>query len=361
MDVVPTATGARLVGRYLYVRGLASLTILDVADPLHPRTMSRLAMPADANGVEDPDTDGNILLWARPTGAGADGAGELYVVDVRDKTAPTIVGYLSGEVAHTYECVLDCRWAYEGQTGGIIDLRDPTEPQRLKRPWSAGLFFVNPPPMYESYDAHDVTEVAPGLILTASTPMYLLDARADPRRPKVLAVSDGSPHSFGGVAWPNGARDRFVISWSEAFQAPRCEIRDAGKDTSLDSAFKTWDARDWRSGAFTGLDRYYIQNGTYLDGEPAFSGGPPGVAGCSASWFDVHPTFENGGLIAAAATQHGVKFLRISDRGRFLRDPEYFLPHGGNVVAAYWVSKRIVYTTDAYRGIDILRYTGPLT
>ena len=358
---LPTATGGRLVGRYFYVRGLSNLEIYDVSKPLDPVRVGVLDLAAPCtDALEDPDTNGKILLFTvgcPTTRSGGTLSGDLHVIDVTDKTAPQVIATLGGQGSHTYSCILDCKWAYGSHNGNIVDLRDPSNPKVLKRSWSAQLSFFNPPGFYTEYKAHDVTEVAPGIILTASTPMYVLDARADPTRPQVVARSDGSPYSFGGTAWPNRGTNRIVLSWSEALQTPRCEMRDAGKNSSLDSAFKTWDSSGWkRTGLLTGSDVYYVDNGTYTDGEPAFSGGPPGVGGCSASWFDVHPDFDrNGGLVAHAASGHGVKFLDISRTGR-IAEKGYFLPHGGNTVAAYWITDEIVYTTDGHRGIDILRF-----
>ncbi len=358
---MPTATGARLLGKYFYVRGAGNLEIYDVSKPTAPVRVGALDVaPPCPDAVEDPDTNGKIFLFTSgcPTSRSVGTfSGDLYVIDVRDKAQPRVISTLEGQGSHTYTCILDCNWAYGSHNGNIVDLRNPRQPKLMKQSWSAQLSFFNPPGFYAAYNAHDLTEVAPGLLLTASTPMYLLDARKDPVRPTVLARSDGSPHSFGGTAWPNRGTNRIVLSWSEALQTPRCEMRDAGKGTSLDSAFKTWDASTWkRTGLLTGIDAYYIENGTYTDGEPIFSGGPPGIGGCSASWFDVHPDFDRkGGLVAHAASGHGTKFLQINERGR-IRERGYFLPHGGNTVAAYWITDEIVYTTDAHRGIDILRF-----
>jgi hypothetical protein len=239
-------------------------------------------------------------------------------------------------------------------------LRDPVHPKLMDQRWDAGLEFVNPPPFYTDTVAHDVTEIAPGRLLTASTPMYLLDVRKDVLHPRVLARSDGSPHSYGGTQWPGRGTDRFALSWSESLQPPRCEVRDSQRGTSMDSAFKTWDASQWReTGLLFGRDEFYIENGTQTNGEPVFSGGPPGFAGCSASWFDAHPDFDGGGLVALAATSHGTKFLEIDSNGQ-IEVVGWFLPHFGNAVAAYWITGEIVYVTDGYRGIDILRFEGDI-
>lgn len=352
----PTVTSGKLIGRYFYVTGLDGIAIFDVSDPPSPRLLSTLRFPGDMVAHEDVDTNGRILVTSVGTSPSSGTGGSLVVIDVSDKENPRVVSRVPQAAAHTYTCLLDCRWAYAGDTGLVVDLRDPSDPKVSPRRWNAGLPAFAPPLVYTSGGAHDVTEIRPGIVLTASVPMYLLDARKDPTRPRLMAQSDGSPHSFGGVAWPNNGRDAIGLSWSESYQPPRCEIRDAANGTSFESAFKTWDMRDVKTGLITGRDRYYVRNGTYVDGEPAYSGGPPGFAGCSASWFEPHPNFSRGGLVALAATSHGVKFLDVDRRGR-IEEVGYFLPHNGNAVSAYWITDRIVYSTDAYRGIDILRFT----
>jgi hypothetical protein len=99
------------------------------------------------------------------------------------------------------------------------------------------------------------------------------------------------------------------------------------------------------------LDRYRVQNGTYAD-VPAVN-----ALGCSAHWFEVHPTWSNGGLMALGYYEHGTHFLKVTNDGQ-IRRVGYFLPTAGSTSAAYWVTRNIVYAVDYTRGIDILRYTG---
>jgi len=193
--------------------------------------------------------------------------------------------------------------------------------------------------------AHDVTEVAPGMVLVASEPMVYLDARKDPVHPKVLAMSDGSPNSFHNVIWPRGAKDQLIMSTSEAIK-PRC--------TRPTAMFKTWDASRWKkTKTFTPLDEYLPENGTFTDGDPTVSAT---WYGCSAHWFEPHESFNNGGLVAGAFYSHGVRFLDIASDGK-IKEVGYFTPHGGATSAAYWITDEIVYSVDLNRGIDILRFS----
>jgi hypothetical protein len=55
--------------------------------------------------------------------------------------------------------------------------------------------------------------------------------------------------------------------------------------------------------------------------------------------------------------EHGTRFLQVTRKGK-IKERDWFLPIGGATSASYWVSKRIVYSVDYQRGVDILRYTG---
>lgn len=359
--------GATLRGRYLYVIGWGVLTIFDVSKPDAPRQVSQLPAQVSANSAElgsiadareDPDTNGTIL----PTliGLGPFLPKDLVIVDVSDKEAPEIIARLPvGTTAHTISCLDDCRWAY-GSDGQVVDLRDPKNPRLARGRWHDSLRFfptgISPSPV------HDVTEVAEDRVLTASVPMYLLNTR-DPLRPRVIAQSDSSPYSFGGVAWPHGPGSSLVISSSEpgAFTSPGCKARDATQGTSYDSAIATWDASHWRAnGIFSRIDSYFPSDGVFMDGDPPASA--TYESGCAASWFDVHPGFSDEGLVATAFFGNGVKFLHVSSEGQ-IEERGYWLPSTSTVfgsVDAQWIDSEIVYAISLDRGIDILRFTGEM-
>lgn len=115
----------------------------------------------------------------------------------------------------------------------------------------------------------------------------------------------------------------------------------------------TWDASRWReTREFSMIDEFRVSNGTMADGNPPANG-----AGCTAMWFDAHPTFRDGGLVVSGFFEHGARFLNVSSEGR-IREIGYFTPLGGATYATYWASDEIVYAVDLIRGIDILRFNG---
>lgn len=331
--------GARIVRDHLYLTTSRDLRIYDVSDAEAPRLTGELLLPQMPYfAEEDVDTNGKILLIDGPNGP----LSRLYIIDVENKSDPMIIGELRGEGAdqHTFTCVLDCTWAY-GSRGAVIDLRDPTRP-RYASDWRAGTPLTG-------RAAHDVTEVVPGRILTSSEPMMLLDARKDPRRPRAIALgeqpegTDALGHFWHvhGNEWPRRARDSFILTSGESL-GPRCE--ESG------GAFLTWDARRWRATrTFHVIDEYRPANGLYTEGNSA-------VNHLCSHWFDAHPRFKDGGLVAIGWYDHGIRFLDVSRRGG-INEVGYFVRPGSAMSAAYWVTEEVVYAVDYHYGLDVLRFS----
>lgn len=329
---VGTVTGARQVGDVLFVGGAKGFSIYDVSDPTDPKLLNTtFSGPRFPN--EDIDTNGKILLLSNQDTPVATG---LEVYDVTDRTDPALLGRVQGLKDHTFSCVLDCKWAY-GSRGAIIDLRVPSNPQ-LAGSWGASM----------PNDGFDVTEVSPGVVLTATRVIRLLDARKDPVNPKTIAIGSTSDNRLiHSNRWPRNGKDRFFLVQGETPLSQVCD-RDSG-------AFMTWDASNYRkTRTFRMIDEYRVKNGTYTDGNPAVNG-----LGCTAMWFQQHPSFHNGGLVVSGFFEHGTRFLHVDKRGK-ISEVGYFMPIGGNTIATYWISNKIVYSFDVQRGLDILEYSGSL-
>lgn len=319
-------TGARLVGDYLYVAGARSFSIYDVSDPEAPVLESVVATgPQFPN--EDVDTNGKILLISDQQVQAT-----LQIWNVEDKEDPVLLATMDNMRDHTFTCVLGCRYAY-GAGGSIVDLRKPAKPRYVGN-WS----------IFGPQNGFDTTEVSPGMVLTATPSIQLLDGRKDPTRPVTVAQGINPDNRLiHSVRWPNGGRERFFLVQGETPFSQRCEP-DSG-------AFMTWDTRNYkRMGTFRMADEYRVVNGTVTDGSP-----PANAAGCTTMWFQEHPDYRNGGLVAAAFFDHGTRFLEVARDGE-ISERGYFLPIGGETIATYWITDEIVYAIDITRGIDILRY-----
>jgi hypothetical protein len=329
------AAGGHLLGHYFYVNSSQDLEIYDVSDPANPQRVGILPLPETVQfPQEDVDTNGRILV----VGGGATAAlagGTLYVIDVEDKTNPQIIGQLAGAAQHTLSCVLDCSYVY-GSSGEIVDIRHPADPKIV------GDWAKNGP----AKSFHDVTEVKPGIIVTSTQPMEMLDARQDPVHPKLLAVGASKDNRFiHANLWPNNGTAKFLLVGGET--EGNCSDKGSG-------AFMTWDMSHWRrTHSFTMVDQFHEGNGLPTDGQS------PDNTYC-AHWIRPNETYDNGGLVAMAWYEHGTRFFNVSHSGQ-IKEVGYFLPFGTTEASSpYWITKRILYVVDYNRGIDIIKYTGKL-
>lgn len=354
-DDVGTAVDAVLHDDHLYVTTWRSFSIYDVADPERPRRLSSTDLgPAVYN--EQPQTNGEILLVSRdarylPPAPGVvppgSGGGALEIYDVRDKEDPRhLATYESVVRDHLWACVLDCAYAYSA-SGTILDLREPSAP-RVAGNWAEAA-------PYRPQRFHHILEVAPGIVMTGSLPMHILDARKDATHPALLASIEPRTTVPGAgvlmpetlparVSWPGATHGRLsVVTMESPFSGP-CNERSGDVQTFLTPG--------WRdAGTFTPADSYRIAtNGTFVDGRP-----PHSVLGCSAYGQDAHPSFGNaGGRVAVTFFEHGARILHVDRRGTITEEGG-FLPAAGNSAQPRWLSDELLYVVDMHRGIDILR------
>jgi hypothetical protein len=105
----------------------------------------------------------------------------------------------------------------------------------------------------------------------------------------------------------------------------------------------------------TPLDTWQTELNGVLAGGSADSKAPVTV-NCSSHWFDAR-----GGVAAVGWYEQGVRFLDYRAPAD-IRQVGYYIPANGSTWAAYWSptdpTEQIVYTADAYRGIDVLRIDG---
>lgn len=333
------AIGAVRHGKHLFVSGAESFSIYDITRPAEPVLVSSRDLGPHALN-EHPDTNGKILLLSRDLVP--QGRPTLEVWDVSDKADPARLGaFENPRIDHTWACVLDCSYAY-GSSGTIVSLADPAAPVAVGD-WRTS---VTPAPTR----FHGIDEVAPGLVLTASQPTVLLDARRNPATPTAAAVTD-APIGGGGVPsyahWPGEASDRFAL---ETIETPF-----SGPCTEDSGGLVTYDTLGYEeTGRFEIADEFRLtRNGTYTDGAP-----PANVVGCSAFGLAESEDWEEDGLVAMAAMEHGVRLLQVDADGR-ISEIGGFMGHG--TVAAYpvWGSRRILYVADVGRGLDVFRVAQP--
>jgi hypothetical protein len=339
-----SATGARLVGKYLYVTSWKNMTIYDVSNPEDPQLVSYTpwALPSTTDTTPDPHrfenedvpTNGKILIFSE-TGATLVGGGNnrYRVYDVSNKSAPVQIANVTGWGEHTMTCIMDCKYTY-GSSGRIIDLTNPADP-KLVGNWRTST---------GAGSAHDVREVAPGLVAVSSGQGPILDV-TDPVNPVRISVAAGTGSKPAHSTWWDG-QDRFLLGAQETNLNARCS------DTI--GATTTWDMTNFRSGSYDRLDTWRATSGILFDGSP-----PVNVLGCSSHWLEAAPNFSDGGIFAQGYYEHGTRFFYVNGAGK-LRQVGYFVPFGGSTSAVHWITDRIIYAIDYTRGIDIIRWNGAM-
>ena len=364
LNVLPQHTGTSggaLNGKYYYVTDPRGLYIYDVSKPASPRLTGRLLAAQTGTHAllaqEDPETNGKILLvnGVNPDAGSNHGAnGALLIIDVRDKKAPSLAGSMN-VYDHTWTCVLKCKYAI-GRTGYILDLRKPSKPKQIAN-WKEHV----EAPGY----MHDFTEVAPGRLIGSGQPSLYLDLR-NPKKPRELTRFDPGFHTLGyhGAAWPNGGKDPLLLMGAEV--APGGATAQAGSDCTDESihAVATYDARDvvksdkkyfrrggaYRNASFRKLSEWRVSGrGAYADGNA------PGHTLYCGHWFDPHPKWKAGGILALAHYDWGTRFLKVASNGK-MKEAGYFQPVLGHTASARWIDNEIVYVHDYRRGLEILRF-----
>ncbi|HYO61889.1 MAG TPA: hypothetical protein VEU29_08325 [Actinomycetota bacterium] len=340
-----TSTGVSIHKNYMYLTSWKAISIYDISDPENPTQTDSLPVGFMFENEDVEITpDANYLFFSETLPDQ-----QLHVYDIEDKTNIQLVTTVEGAGDHTFTCLLKCKWGY-GSEGTIINLADPADPKMVAAQGSEGSWHTK---IGLAGGAHDVTEVKPGfaIISTLSGPLMYIDA-TDPVNPKVLGLGEKPTEAylFHSGEWPNAGTDRWMLMQGEQNFQPRC-------DPEANGPFLVYDTQGWQNTrTFKLSDEYAVQNGTFTDGNPPANG-----LGCSAHWFESHPTFDNGGIVAMGYYEHGTRFFNITSKGK-IQEAGVFLPYAGSTSAAYWASKSpkndLVYAVDYTRGIDVLRYTG---
>ncbi len=390
-----TAGGAVLRDRQQFLitdgRGVSAY---DTSNPASPRLLDSLPLyQTTSSGMtagvalaqEDPSTDGRILLVDGTTNPAASPQGSLHIVDVSDASDLKVLSKVNVS-DHTWTCVsgqdatgnlVGCAYAY-GRTGHIVDLTDPAKPVKLPTTWRSSLGYgTNSNSPY----THDLTEIRPGLVMSAGVTSVLMDT-TDPTAPVLLnEIGDRNRFSalgYHSVEWARGGTDRFVVLGTEIAPAAVPGLPEAvdkelqntgGSDCEgANSVIEVWDASE----VLAALEQYAIDGdasavraaqfrkadsfdasgrGIFLDGKAAAS-----QLYC-AHWMELHPDFADGGLMAVAYYNRGTRFVQVGADG-VMSEIGWITPAEGYTGSPQWISDDIVYVMDYRRGLEVVRITG---
>jgi len=377
---VGLTTGARIVGDKMFVTSAKNISIYDISTPESPVRVGFIPNVSWEN--EEVPTNGKILAVASdfysampnclPNDVLSPGEapnGCIQYFDVRDPSNIREIGATQTK-NHTAECVLDCTWFY-GKAGTIVDARhaldDPASPTYYP-PTEVGSWttYLREHEGVDSKSCHHIREIRPGVLLTACRPFSVITVNpkdapgASPTTPQVLYTGEAAKFVHS-ARWPRAGKDKFLLTGGEENFNPQCESipDDDNRIVGNNSEFSVYQSNlnDDRSETAYDFDlKSQIEaagNGTYTDGKPIAN-----HLGCSVHWFQEHPTFKNGGLVALSEYEDGVRFLQVGKDGS-ITEQGFFAALGSSSSSPKWApSGDIVYSVDYDRGIDILRWKG---
>ena len=363
-------------GRYFYVTDPRGVYVYDVTTPTAPRRVGGIALFQTGTGAalaqEDPNSNGKILLVdAASTPVGT---AQLQVVDVSDPANLRVLDTVA-VTDHTWTCVSgtdaggatnSCAYAY-GRTGHIVDLTDPANARLLPTTWRKPVGYGD---RSNTPYAHDLTEIRPGLVMSAGSTAILMDT-TDPANPVRLTAIDrpGRFSSLGyhSVEWGRDGTERYLVAGTEI--APSGATNTAGSDCEGEnSVIETWDARAVKEGlsayasgasaadafsgrTFTKVDSYDAgSRGIFLDGEA-----PAHVLYC-AHWMELHPDFKRSGRMAVSYYDRGTRFVDVASNGT-MTEVGWITPADGYSGSPQWVSDNVVYIMDYRRGLEVVELT----
>jgi hypothetical protein len=350
-----TAAGMNFKDHYAYVSGWDGITVLDIARPASPQVVGALPLAHFEN--EDVDLCGETLLVANDREA-KDLGSILYVISIANRTAPSVVGVLplgltgngrgSGHIANFVKPDCSQAWIDGGDHVEVVDLTVPTAPRSLGKFESAASMSPN------FKVSHDTELDSTGTIWNVGgggAAGYRLTA--DPLTPQLLGTTGTAgrnPSPYNDFILHNSQRRGKTLLITEEDYIDTDEVPPGG--CRGQGKFETWDLSRLKNGAITPLGTWETElNGMFTGG--AVDSKAPVTVNCSSHWFDA-----KAGVAAVGWYEQGVRFLDYRSPTD-ITQVGYYIPVNGSTWAAYWSptdpNGEIVYTADAYRGIDVLR------
>ena len=359
LDHIPgTAAGMNFKGNYAFVSGWSGVTVLDISNPASPQIAGALPLPHFEN--EDVDLCGNTLTVVNDREA-QDLGSIMYVIDISKPTQPTIVGVLplgltgsgrgSGHISNFVKPDCSQAWVDGGNLVEVVDLTVPSAPRSLGK-------FESAASMSDAFKvSHDTELDSTGTVWNVGgggAAGYKLTS--DPLKPQLLATTGEAgrnPSPYNDFILHNSQRRGKTLLITEEDYIDTDEVPPGG--CRGQGKFETWDTSQMKSGTLTPQDTWETElNGMFTGG--AVDSKAPVTVNCSSHWFDAKD-----GVAAVGWYEQGTRFLKYSTPTD-IQQVGYYIPANGSTWAAYWSptdpNGEIVYTADAYRGVDVLKIDG---
>jgi hypothetical protein len=357
-----SAAGMNFKDHYAYVSGWGGITVLDIAKADSPQLVGLLPLPHFEN--EDVDLCGDTLIVVNDR-ATRDLGSIMYVVSIAKPTSPVVSAVLplgltgsgrgSGHIANFVKPDCSQAWVDGGDHVEVVDLTVPAAPRSLGK-------FESAASMSDAFKVtHDTELDSTGTAWSVGgggAAGYRLTA--DPLAPQLLGTTGTAgrnPSPYNDFILHNSQRRGKTLLVTEEDYIDTDEVPPGG--CRGQGKFETWDLSRLSKGAITPLGTWETElNGMFTGG--AVDSKAPVTVNCSSHWFDA-----KGGVAAVGWYEQGVRFLDYRTPTQ-ITQVGYYIPPDGSTWAAYWSptdpNGEIVYTADAYRGVDVLKIdSGGLT
>jgi hypothetical protein len=350
-----SAAGMTFKDHYAYVSGWGGLTVLDIAKADSPQVAGVLPLVHFEN--EDVDLCGDTLIVVNDREA-KDLGSILYVVSIANRTAPRVIAVLplgltgngrgAGHIANFVKTDCSQLWVDGGNLVEVVDLTTPTAPRSLGK-------FESAASLSAAFKvSHDTELDSTGTVWNVGgggAAGYRLTA--DPLAPRLLGTTGTNgvnPSPYNDFILHNSQRRGKTLLITEEDYIDTDEVPPGG--CRGQGKFETWDLSGLSTGAIKPLGTWETElNGMFTGG--AVDSKAPVTVNCSSHWFDA-----KAGVAAVGWYEQGVRFLDYRTPTA-ITQVGYYIPANGSTWAAYWSptdpNGEIVYTADAYRGVDVLR------
>jgi hypothetical protein len=285
----------------------------------------------------------------------------MYVISIASPTTPTIAAILplgltgsgrgSGHIANFVKSDCTQAWVDGGDHVEVVDLTVPSAPRSLGK-------FESAASLSDAFKVtHDTELDSTGTVWSVGgggAAGYRLTA--NPLAPQLLGTTGTAgrnPSPYNDFILHNSQRRGKTLLITEEDYIDTDEVPPGG--CRGQGKFETWDLSRLNKGSITPLGTWETElNGMFTDG--AVDSKAPVTVNCSSHWFDA-----KAGIAAVGWYEQGVRFLDYRTPTE-ITQVGYYIPTNGSTWAAYWSPTgpdgEIVYTADAYRGVDVLRIDG---
>jgi hypothetical protein len=347
---VPTgpALGMVFKDHWAFVTGPQGLTVLDIAIPAAPAIVAAHPLPHFEN--EDVDLCGNTLLITNDREY-RDLGSVLYAFDISTPSLPALVsvtpvgltgnGRGAGHIANFVSADCSQMWLDGGDRVEVFDMSNPAAPRSLGKFESVASQSAN------FRVSHDTERDSKGVLWsTGGGGAAGYQLTADPLAPRLVSstgTAGVNPSPYNDFILHNSKRNGNTLLITEEDYVDTDEEQPGG--CRGQGKFETWSI-GMSVGGLKPLDTWMTElNGSDSKADAAVN--------CSSHWFEVSKD-----LAAVGWYEQGTRFLDVHNP-RDIRQIGFYLPANGSTWGSYWSptdpTRSIVYTADAYLGVDVLR------